>query len=423
MRGNRLLSTVMAIWMALAGAWLFEAKPARAGDAPSSDIAAANPARRSGASVVVQTLTNSAAVTTSEVPVRVSVRLAAGEQLLGLRALVDGRVATQVRGAALAAEPPPAGEDATVTHLLSIPIPARDCSVAIIAETGRGFSPPGLLKLRWRGLAPLNPGQVEALRPALYVLAVGVSSYSRPELRLRFAAKDALDFSTVMKAQQKTLYRSVEVKLLSDQQATKGNILDALEWLQQQTTAKDVAVLFFAGHGITESATGTYYFLPYDADPERTKRTMIPETDVRTTLASIPGKVLLFMDTCHSGKVFGDGGKRSTGDMTAMIGELASAENGVVVFAASTGRQASHEAAEWNNGAFTRALVEGLRGRADFQKTGRVTLNMLDLYISERVKQLTNGRQTPTTAKPSTVPDFPVAVVREINDEDVDLIR
>jgi hypothetical protein len=37
---------------------------------------------------------------------------------------------------------------------------------------------------------------------------------------------------------------------------------------------------------------------------------------------------------------------------------------------------------------------------------------MLDLYLSERVKELTGGRQTPTTAKPDTIPDFPIAVKR-----------
>jgi hypothetical protein len=37
---------------------------------------------------------------------------------------------------------------------------------------------------------------------------------------------------------------------------------------------------------------------------------------------------------------------------------------------------------------------------------------MLDLYISERVKELSGDKQTPTTAKPNTVPDFPIAVKR-----------
>ncbi|HYX41042.1 MAG TPA: hypothetical protein VE821_05060 [Pyrinomonadaceae bacterium] len=57
-------------------------------------------------------------------------------------------------------------------------------------------------------------------------------------------------------------------------------------------------------------------------------------------------------------------------------------------------------------------MVEGLLGRADYVGRGRITINMLDLYISERVKELTAGNQTPTTAKPQTVPDFPVALKR-----------
>jgi uncharacterized caspase-like protein len=92
------------------------------------------------------------------------------------------------------------------------------------------------------------------------------------------------------------------------------------------------------------------------------------------------------------------------------VNELTSAENGAVVFAASTGRQVAQERDEWGNGAFTKALLEGLSGSADYGHTGKITVNMLDLYISERVKVLTNGAQTPTTAKPQTIGDFPVAV-------------
>ena len=84
-----------------------------------------------------------------------------------------------------------------------------------------------------------------------------------------------------------------------------------------------------------------------------------------------------------------------------------------MVFAASTGNQYSLEDAAWENGAFTKALVEGLNGRAAYTGRGTITVNMLDLYLSERVKELTKGRQTPTTTKPYGVPDFPVAVVSE----------
>jgi len=82
----------------------------------------------------------------------------------------------------------------------------------------------------------------------------------------------------------------------------------------------------------------------------------------------------------------------------------------VIVFSASTGRQYSLENPVWNNGAFTKALVEGLNGAADYRKTGRITYKMLDVYVSERVKALTGGRQTPVTIIPQGVPDFPIAV-------------
>lgn len=350
--------------------------------------------------------------------VKLAVQVPAGESLLALRALIDGRLAAQARGVKLVQVP--ADGQSAVTHLISVPIPPSDCTLSILAEGTRTKSAWVHARLRWRG----DAGSSQTLRqPKLYVLSIGVSDYARAELRLRFAAKDARDLSEVFLAQQRGLYRSVEAKVLTNQKATKGDILDGLEWLQRQTTAKDVAVLFLAGHGMTDPGTGAYYFLPYDADLGAMKRTMVPDSDLRSTLANIAGKALLFIDTCHSGRLFDSARSRDGNDLSGFVSELAAAENGVVVFAASTGRQASQEAAEWDNGAFTRAVIEGLRGRADYQKKGRITLSMLDYYISERVKELTLGKQTPTTAKPTTVPDFPVAIVPEVNDEDVTVFR
>ena len=33
---------------------------------------------------------------------------------------------------------------------------------------------------------------------------------------------------------------------------------------------------------------------------------------------------------------------------------------------------------------------------------------MLDLYVSERVKELTTNKQTPATSKPDTIADFQI---------------
>ena len=124
--------------------------------------------------------------------------------------------------------------------------------------------------------------------------------------------------------------------------------------------------------------------------------------------------MVLFIDTCKAGGVTQRLGARRGEvpvDVDRVANELSSAENGVVVFASSTGMQFSLERAAWGNGAFTKALLEGLEGEADYTEDGAITVNELELYIAERVKVLTGGEQTPTMSKPQTIPDFPLAVL------------
>jgi uncharacterized caspase-like protein len=139
---------------------------------------------------------------------------------------------------------------------------------------------------------------------------------------------------------------------------------------------------------------------------------MLPASTLRQVLASVAGRVVLLLDTCHSGNVLGNPGRRARGlpPLSRAIAELSSVDSGIVVMAAATGQQASIEDAAWQNGAFAKAVIEGLSGRADLRKSGRVTVNMLDLYVSERVRELTDGSQTPATAKPSTIADFPLVL-------------
>ena len=56
--------------------------------------------------------------------------------------------------------------------------------------------------------------------------------------------------------------------------------------------------------------------------------------------------------------------------------------------------------------------VEGLDGKADLLKNGKITVSSLETWVAERVKELSEGTQTPTVAKPQTVPDFPIGLKR-----------
>ena len=362
---------------------------------------------------------DSATFNQSELTLRYNVRTPAGAPMTGVKVLIDGRPVVQNRGINLKQKPASAKEenrgiglkqkaantDVGSNESLTVTLPERDCEVTLIAENANAASVPATIRLKWVGKAPQQESFV--IQPKLYVLAVGVSEYAKPELRLGLAAKDATDFAGALKKQKGLLYRDVVVKLLTDATATRDDVVDGLDWLVKETTSKDVAMLFLAGHGINDPS-GIYYYLPQNADLNKLKRTGVPFDEIRNTVAALAGKALFFVDTCHSGNVMGS--RRGVADINAVVNELSSAENGAVVFASSTGRQYSLEKEEWGNGAFTKALVEGINGKADYSGKGKITINMLDLYLSERVKELTGGQQTPTTTKPQTIQDFPVAV-------------
>lgn len=322
------------------------------------------------------------------------------EAVTGIRIQVDGRPVATERGFK------PAGKRLEATVI----VPSSDCVVSVIAENRFGASEPATIHLRWKGAAP-SPAFTD-IRPSLYVLAVGVSNYDHGDIEdLSYAAKDATDFTALIQKQEGLLYKSVKTKLLTEAKATKDNILDGLEWLQRETTSRDVAMLFFAGHGIDDNS-GNFFYLPSNADPESIRRTCLLHADVQSTVASVAGKILVFMDACHSGSLMREI-RRSTmpPDVAVIINELVSAENGAIVFSSATTRQYALEDARWGNGAFTEALLEGLSGRAR-GPGGKITVKTLDAYVCERVKELTGGQQSPATVYPPNVPDFPVAIVR-----------
>ncbi|WP_165741869.1 caspase family protein [Candidatus Thiosymbion oneisti] len=289
---------------------------------------------------------------------------------------------------------------------LSLEIPPSEATVSIIARNRHGTSEPASFAINWTG-------SKDWYKPTLYVLAVGVSDYQEDTLNLKFASKDAQDFRQAIEHQKKRgLYRDVKTKLLDDRKATREAVLDGLDWLERQTTSRDVAILYLAGHGIT-GPQGHYRFLPHDTDQGRLRRTTLKDTDFKDFLGAVAGKTILFLDTCFSGRVLG-GRADSQADVDRFANELADAETGVIVFSSSTGKQLSQEDDKWGNGAFTEALLEGIReGKADFIEDLHVSVAELEVYVSNRVKSLTQGAQKPVTTKPEAVEDLKIVRIRK----------
>jgi uncharacterized caspase-like protein len=239
---------------------------------------------------------------------------------------------------------------------------------------------------------------------------VGVSAYADPKYNLSFSAKDARDVAEFFRGQEGRLFAKVDVKLLTDAQATGQAILHGLDALGAQARPGDVSLVFISSHGGTDENHKSFYLLPYDFGLGSWG---VDGPDLKRRVEAIQGKVLMLLDTCHSGNVLGENRMRGLDESfrrIRFINELLQAGPGTQVFSSSTGSQVSLESPAWNNGAFTKALREGLGGAADPGRTGRVTTDMLDAWLRRRVAELTRGRQTPVAGRNETAQAFPVAV-------------
>jgi len=339
-----------------------------------------------------------------ELTLQYHVRSAAAP-ITGIQVLVDGRPTLYERQL-----PTSCPNNRECTANVTVIALQRDVTMSVVGFNINGASAPAKIHLKWSG--PEIPS-----KPNLYVFAVGVSKF-RDQLVIpnKYAAKDAADFAEAAKRQQGGIYENVTTRVLLDEAANLQAIREGLSWLKRNVTSKDVAMVFISGQSAQRYAAD-YDFLPFDVDLPHADLTSLHDFELKYFLSDIPGKVLLFIDGCYSGQGFSAQTRRdqiksgTRADINNLANDLS--QSGVVVFASSTSQQPSYESEAWQHGAFTMALLEGLSGQAALnrQDTG-ISINSLAMYVTRRVGLLTQGRQTPSVAKPPVIEDFAIAEVR-----------
>ena len=287
----------------------------------------------------------------------------------------------------------------------TLPPGARKLAVQAESSVSKGFSEPVEI-VAARGLKPV-PGTPEKLKqelPRLHVLAIGISDYPG-NLRLRFATKDATVLAKTFASTGQALFRPGKFDVLTDAKATRANILDRLENLADQVAPGDVAVITFAGHG-GRDGTGKFFLLPVDANPKKLLSTGVDGDQVKSVLASLPCKVILVLDACHSGAVGGVELRARGADN--LVRDLVAEDRGVIVMCAAMGAEVAMESDKVGHGFFTKALVEGLSGKAK-SDDGKVYLHRLDAYLYDRVTELSADRQHPAITRPTSIRSFALA--------------
>lgn len=227
------------------------------------------------------------------------------------------------------------------------------------------------------------------------VIAIGLSSTLTQQIPSRkYASHDA---ETVAKYFQ-TLggVPSSNIALLTDRKATSAQIENTLrEWLPARSTKEGIVIIYFSGQAMV-SPRGEIMLVPYDG-------TKIPTSLYRlsaleSVLAKLnPQQAIVIFDGKTSPIV--DQTKTPAAPRWDLDGE------NTIRLIAVEGLAAGIEDDAHRHGLFTYYLLRGLRGEADTNRDGKITLGEVSGFVRQKVAWASKS-QFSTTQRPQLIPQL-----------------
>jgi len=246
---------------------------------------------------------------------------------------------------------------------------------------------------------PSDTAALAAAEGGLYrdshALVIGIDQYAQWP-KLQHAVKDARGVQEQLV--QRLGFRAENVTLLLDGEATRANILRALnDKLADAKRVKrdDRVLVFFAGHGATRklaSGRDVGYVMPVDAPLNDFASDAIAMPQLQEVAEAIAAKHVLFIvDACYSGLGLtraggsAEGSARFLADNARRIGRQ-------MITAGGADQQVADDG-PGGHSVFTWTLLQALGGKADLNGDGVITGTELAAYIAPTVASI--ARQTP----------------------------
>jgi len=264
--------------------------------------------------------------------------------------------------------------------------------------------------------------QSEKEKPTLHILSIGVSQYKNlaENLQLNYAHSDAANFSKRFNRSAQPLYQQIKMYHLLNEEAGDQAILNQLEQLSTAVDKNDVLMVFFAGHGlkeVNEEKTETFYLAPANIIPEKISTTAINWEQLSQRLHNIKGRVMMFLDACHSGSISNQTVVPNNNLAEQLFNKK---QGGIMVFSAAKGRQYAAESARFGSGEglFSYAIAKMLTEQGikeDTNANGYIEFSELVDYVQNYVDKITDGAQTPWLSHKELFGDIPIAKVQTVD--------
>jgi hypothetical protein len=213
-------------------------------------------------------------------------------------------------------------------------------------------------------------------RPQTYLVSVGISSYRDQQMAARkYASRDA----EVVAAYFQSVggVPAANVRVLQDRKALRPDIEEALlDWLPTRMTTDSVVIVYFSGQAKV-SPSGETYLIPYEGGNSSAR--LYPLRDLQSALAKL--------NTRHAVLIFDGSVSRlgSEGPGKSKAPQWDVGGNGVVRLIGTSGLQPGLEPDQLRHGLYTYYLLRGMKGEADANRNGEITLGELTLFLGQTV--------------------------------------
>jgi uncharacterized caspase-like protein len=256
-----------------------------------------------------------------------------------------------------------------------------------------------------------------------WAVVVGISDYKfdtrwHPQkgiMDLQYAHNDARSFADFLKSPAGGAFPPDRVLLLTNRKATVREVRKAIGDFLAQSLEDDLVIIFFAGHGSPDPKNPkNLYLLCHDTEPGNYYGTAFPMWEIDTALSRAirSQRVIVLADACHSAGVGGTRSASMSKNFNEYMTKLAGSKEGLTKITASRADEFSQEKRfpEGGHGMFTYYLLKGLKGEADENKDGFVTMKESFDYLYDRVRSESRHSQNPWTSAYVSA-DIPIGIL------------
>lgn len=262
-------------------------------------------------------------------------------------------------------------------------------------------------------------------KESLRFIGIGIEKFTDPGHDLRYSVKDIRDLSVKLKEKYGN---DITIDTLFNENVNTGNI-KSLKKKLLQTTENDKVIVAYSGHGLL-SKDFDYYLSTFTVNFSKPEENGLPYDELENLLDSIPArKKLMLIDACHSGEVDKEEmvrieatsdslgltkgttpvalkpdqshlGMKNSFELMQSLFVNVGKSTGATIISAAAGTQFALERGDLKNGVFTYSILEAMN------QYPALKISELKKIVGERVEQLTNGLQKPTSRNETIAVDW-----------------